>query len=69
MKHEKCMQNFSRKPEGKRPFGRRTHRSENNIKMDHKETIWRLKSVNWIQVAQDGIQWRDFANTVMNLWF
>jgi len=24
--------------------------------------------VDWIHLAQDGVQWWDFMNTVMNLW-
>jgi len=29
-----------RKPDGKGPLGRPRHRSENNIKMDLRETVW-----------------------------
>jgi hypothetical protein len=31
------IQNFSRKPEGKRPLGRRRYRWENNAKVGHLE--------------------------------
>jgi len=34
---ENCIRNFVRKPEGKRPFGRRNRRWEDNIKMDLRE--------------------------------
>jgi hypothetical protein len=53
------------RPEGKRPLGRPRHRWENNIKMDLREI--RIDGANWIQLAQDRIQWRDFVNMVMNL--
>jgi hypothetical protein len=39
------------RPEGKRPLGRPRRRWEDN----------------WIQLAQDKVQWRAFVNTVMNL--
>jgi hypothetical protein len=26
-----------------------------------------IDEANWIQMAQDGVQWRTFVNTVMNL--
>jgi transposase len=45
-------------PEGKRPLGRPRHRWVDNIKMDGME---------WIDLAQDGDQWRALVNTVMNL--
>jgi len=52
---------------GKRPLGRPWSRWENNIKMDLRETG--TDGANWIQLAQDRIQWRVFVNTVMNLRF
>jgi hypothetical protein len=52
------------RPEGKRPLGRPRRRWEDNIKMDLRE-IW--IDVNWIQLAQDRVQWRACVNTVMNL--
>jgi hypothetical protein len=52
------------KPEGKRQLGRPRRSWENNIKMDLRE-IWIDRS-NWIQLAQDRVQWRAFVNTVMN---
>jgi hypothetical protein len=52
--------------EGKRPLGRPRRKWEDNIKMDLRET--ETDGANWIQLAQDRVQWRDFVNTVMNLW-
>jgi hypothetical protein len=45
-----------RKPEGKRPLGRRRRRWEDGIRMDLRETGW--GSVEWIQFAQDTDRWR-----------
>jgi hypothetical protein len=53
------------RPEGKRPLGRPRRRWEDNIKMDLREI--RVDGANWIQVAQDRVQWRTCVNTVMNL--
>jgi hypothetical protein len=53
------------RPEGKSPLGRHRHRWENKIKMDLREL--RIDGTNWIQLAQDRVQWRDFVNTVINL--
>jgi hypothetical protein len=46
------------KPDGKRPLGRPRGRWEYNIK---------IVGVDWIHLAQDGDQWQDLMNTVMNL--
>jgi hypothetical protein len=27
-----------------------------------------IDGVNWIQLAQDRVQWQAFVNTVMNFW-
>jgi hypothetical protein len=53
------------RPEGKRPLGRPRRRWEDNIKINLREIgiYW----ANWIQLAQDGVQWRAFMKTVMNL--
>jgi hypothetical protein len=53
------------RPEGKRQLGRPKRRWEDNIKMD----LWEIgiDGANWIQLAQDRVQWRAFVNTVMNL--
>jgi hypothetical protein len=52
-------------PEGKRPLGRSRRRLEDNNKMDLREIG--IDGANWIQLAQDRVQWRAFVNTVMNL--
>jgi hypothetical protein len=52
--------------EGKRPLGRPRHRWEDNIKLNLME-IW-IDRVDWIQLAQDRVQWQAFVNMVMNLW-
>jgi hypothetical protein len=53
------------KPEGKRPLERPRRRWEERIRMDLREIGW--GSVDWIQLAQDGDQWRGFMNAVINL--
>jgi hypothetical protein len=53
------------RPGGKRPLGRPRCRWEDNIKLDIMEIG--IDGVNWIQLAQDRVQWRAFVNTVMNL--
>jgi hypothetical protein len=52
------------RPEGKRPLGRPRRRRESNIKMDLREIG--MDGANWIQLAQDRVQWRACVNTVMN---
>jgi len=51
--------------EGSRPLGRSRHRWEDNIKMDLREVG--IDGANWIQLAQDRVQWRAFVYTVMDL--
>jgi hypothetical protein len=51
--------------EVKRPLGRPRHRWDDNIKMDLRDIG--IGGANWIQLAQDRVQWRDFMNTVVNL--
>jgi hypothetical protein len=51
---------------GMRPPGRPRRRWEDNIKMDLGEIG--IDGTNWIQLAQDRIQWQAFVNTVMSLW-
>jgi hypothetical protein len=53
------------RPEGKRPLGRLRRSWEDNIKMDLREIG--IYGANWIQLAQDRVQWRGFVNTVTNL--
>jgi hypothetical protein len=51
--------------EGKTPVGRPRRRWENNIKMDLREIG--IDGANWIQLAQDRVQWRACVNTVTDL--
>jgi hypothetical protein len=53
------------RPEGKRPLGRPRCLWEDNIKIDLREIG--NDGANWIQLAQQRVQWRAFVNTVMNL--
>jgi hypothetical protein len=53
------------RPEYKRPLGRSRRRWEDNIKMDVREIG--IGGANWIQLAQDRVQWWAFVNTMMNL--
>jgi hypothetical protein len=53
------------RPEGKRPPGRPRRSWEDNIKLDLREVGF--DGANWIQLAQDRVQWRAYVNTVMNL--
>jgi hypothetical protein len=53
------------RPEGKRPLGRPRRGWEDNIMMDLRGIG--IDGTNWIQPAQDRVQWRVFVNTVMNL--
>jgi hypothetical protein len=54
-----------RRPERKRLLGRPRRRWEDNIKMDLREIG--IYVVNWIQLAQDRVQWRAFVSMVTNL--
>jgi hypothetical protein len=56
---------FVGRPEGKRPLGRPRCRWEESIKMELREI--EIDVVNWIQLAQDRVQWRACVNTVMNV--
>jgi hypothetical protein len=62
---EKCLQGLVGRTEGKRPLGRPRHRWEDNIKMDLREIG--IDGANWIQLAQERVQWRTGVNTVTNL--
>jgi hypothetical protein len=52
-------------PEGKRPLGRSSCRWGDNIKIDLRKIG--CDGVDWIDMAQDGEQWRALANTVLSL--
>jgi hypothetical protein len=52
------------KPERKRRLGRPRRKWVDNIKIDLREIGW--GGMDWIDVAQDGGQWRVLVNTVMN---
>ena len=54
-----------RKPEGKRPLGRPSHRWEDNIKMVLQEVGCGVMA--WIELTQDKDRWRAVVNAVMNL--
>jgi hypothetical protein len=47
-------------------LGRPRCRWEDNIKMDLREIG--IDGANWIQLAQDRVQWRAFVSMVINLW-
>jgi hypothetical protein len=49
----------------KRPLGRPRRRWVGNITMDLREIGW--DGIDWIDLAQDGDQWRALVNTMMNL--
>jgi hypothetical protein len=53
------------RPEGKRPRGRPRHSWEDNIKLDLREI--EIDEANWIQLAQDKVQWQVFVDTMLNL--
>jgi hypothetical protein len=46
-------------------LGRLRHRWEDNIKLDLREIG--IGGVNWLQLAQNRIQWWAFMNMVMDL--
>jgi hypothetical protein len=53
------------KTEGKRPLGRRRVGGRIIIRMHLREIGW--GGMDWVDLAQDGDQWRAVVNTVMNL--
>jgi hypothetical protein len=53
------------KPEGKRPFGIRRRRWEDNIRKDCRDICREV--VDWIHVDRDRDQWWALVKTVMNL--
>jgi len=50
-------------PKGNRPLGRPNSRCE-DMRTDLRQTGW--EGVDWMHLAQDRDQLRDFVNTVMN---
>ena len=56
---------FMEKPEMRRPLGRPRHILEDNVKIDLQEV--ELRSIDWIDKAQDRDRWRAHVNAVMNL--
>ena len=53
------------KPEGKRPLGRPRRSWEDNVKMDLRKVG--CDPGEWIDLAEDGDQWRAYVRAVMNL--
>jgi hypothetical protein len=51
--------------EGKRSLRRHRRRWEDNVKMDLRKIG--IDEANWIRLARDGVQWRAFVSTVINL--
>jgi hypothetical protein len=62
---DRCLQGLFGRPEGKRPLGRPRRRWENNIKMNLRKIG--IDGANWIQLAQNKVQWWACVNTKMNL--
>jgi hypothetical protein len=62
---QKCIKNFSGKPEGKKTIWKNRCRWKNNIRMDLREIWWEV--VDWIHLAQDRNQWWVLVNMVTNL--
>jgi hypothetical protein len=54
-----------RRLEGKRPLGKPRPRWEDDIQMGLRDIG--IDAANWIRLAQDGVLWQFFVNTVMNL--
>jgi hypothetical protein len=53
------------RPKDKRPLGRQRRRWEDNIKLDHRKIG--IDGANWIQLAQNGVRWRPFTSTLMDI--
>jgi hypothetical protein len=53
------------RPQGKTSLGRPRCRWEDNIEMDLREIV--INGENWIQVAQDRVQWWASGSMVMKL--
>lgn len=61
-----CVNGFIDRLERKREFWKPTLRTVDNIKMDFKD-IRRIR-LNWIRLAQNIEEWRDFVYMVRNMW-
>jgi hypothetical protein len=61
--HERYLQGFGDRSDGKRPPGRPRHIFEDNIKMDIQEVGW--GGMDWIDLAQDRSKWLALVNAVM----
>jgi hypothetical protein len=48
-----------------RPVGRARRKWVVNIKLDLREIVW--DGMDWIDLAQDGDQWRALLNRIMKL--
>jgi hypothetical protein len=64
---KRCIQGFGGKCEGNRPLGRLKSGWEDNIKIDVQELG--RGDMDWNDVAQDKVRWRDLVNAVINFWF
>ena len=54
------------KPDAKRPLGRPSRRSVDNIRMELQEVG--CEYMDWIGLAQDSDSWRTLVSAVMNFW-
>jgi hypothetical protein len=55
------------KPNGNKPLGTLMHRCENSINMTYGE-IMSEEDLDWINFAQNRVQWKNFVNTVIKHW-
>jgi hypothetical protein len=62
---ERYLQGFGWEAQREETIGRPRCRWEDNIKLELRETG--LDGANWIQLAQDRVQWWAFVNTVMKV--
>jgi hypothetical protein len=63
-RQEMCIQVLFGRPDGKRPFRRRSRRWEQLIKTDVQEAEWEI--IDFIDVSQDTDRWRALVNEAMN---
>jgi hypothetical protein len=54
------------KHEGKKSLGKHRCRCKDNTIMDLKNVA--CEGMDWIYLAQDGVQWRVLENRIINLW-